>query len=81
MPSFNYVLFIEWNLFIYHHMIECLNMQLYLSLKKQFKLTIKIIRCIKNIVKLKLNYNLIEQFNGVIDYQKLFMEIIILFDQ
>lgn len=62
-------------------MIECLNMQLYLSLKKQFKLTIKIIRCIKNIVKLKLNYNLIEQFNGVIDYQKLFMEIIILFDQ
>lgn len=81
MPSFNYVLFIEWNLFIYHRMIECLNMQLYLSLKKQFKLTIKIIRCIKNIVKLKLNYNLIEQFNGVIDYQKLFMEIIILFDQ
>ena len=81
MPSFNYVLFIGWNLFIYHRMIECLNMQLNLSLKKQFKLTIKVIRCIKNIVKLKLNYNLIEQFNGVIDYQKLFMEIIILFDQ
>lgn len=81
MPSFNYVLFIEWNLFIYHRMIECLNMQLNLSLKKQFKLTIKVIRCIKNIVGLQLNYNLIEQFNGVIDYQKLFMEIIILFDQ
>lgn len=62
-------------------MIECLNMQLNLSLKKQFKLTIKVIRCIKNIVGLQLNYNLIEQFNGVIDYQKLFMEIIILFDQ
>ena len=81
MPSFNYVLFIGWNLFIYHRMIEYLNMQLNLSLKKQFKLTIKVIRCIKNIVKLKLNYNLIEQFNGVIDYQELFMEIIILFDQ